>query len=92
MAELFAGVRQAHPVTLVNMNPRIKLLRARYVKLLLEILLSIFLHPIAMVLMWINVLGRTDMSGLKKAVWFAVSLLWGLGPIVYVLVADGGLW
>lgn len=61
-------------------------------KLLLEIVLSIFLHPIAMVLMWINVLGRADMSGLKKAVWLAVSLLWGLGPIVYVLVADGGLW
>ena len=61
-------------------------------KLLLEILLSIILHPIAMVLMWINLLGRTDMGGTKKAIWFVVSLLWGLGPILYMLVADGALW
>ena len=61
-------------------------------KLLFEILLSIFLHPIAMILMWINLLGRSDMDGFKKLIWFVVSLLWGLGPIVYILVADGSLW
>jgi hypothetical protein len=62
------------------------------VKLLLEILLSIILHPIAMILMWINLLARADMSGFKKTVWFVVSLIWGLGPILYVLVAEGSLW
>jgi hypothetical protein len=61
-------------------------------KLLLEILLSIILHPIAMILMWINLAGRTDMSGGKKVIWFIVSIVWGLGPIVYILVADGSLW
>ena len=61
-------------------------------KLLFEILLSVILHPIAMILMWINVLGRTDMDGMKKFVWILVSLLWGLGPIVYILVAEGALW
>ena len=61
-------------------------------KLLLEILLSIILHPIAMILMWINLLGRADMTGFKKFIWFLVSLLWGLGPIVYILVAEGALW
>lgn len=61
-------------------------------KLLIEILLSIVLHPIAMVLMWINLLARGDMSGGKKAVWFIVSIIWGLGPILYLLVADGALW
>ncbi len=61
-------------------------------KLLLEILLSIILHPIAMILMWINLLSRTDMDGFKKCIWFVVSLIWGLGPIVYLLVADGALW
>lgn len=61
-------------------------------KLLLEILLSIILHPVAMILMWINLLSRTDMDGLKKFIWFVVSLIWGLGPIVYILVADGTLW
>jgi hypothetical protein len=61
-------------------------------KLLLEVVLSIVLHPIAMILMWIHLLGRSDMSGFKKFVWFVVSLIWGLGPIVYILVADGQLW
>jgi hypothetical protein len=61
-------------------------------KLLIEILLSIFLHPIAMVLMWINLIARGDLQGWKKVVWFIVSIVWGLGPILYVLVADGALW
>ena len=61
-------------------------------KLLLEILLSIVLHPVAMILMWINLAARSDMGGAKKFVWFIVSLIWGLGPIVYILVADGELW
>jgi hypothetical protein len=61
-------------------------------KLLLEILLSIFLHPIAMILMWINLLARGDMSTGVKVVWFIVSIIWGLGPILYILVAEGSLW
>jgi Na+/melibiose symporter-like transporter len=61
-------------------------------KLLLEILLSIILHPIAMILMWINLAARADMSGGKKVIWFIVSIVWGLGPILYCLVADGNLW
>ncbi len=61
-------------------------------KLLLEIVLSIILHPVAMILMWINLIGRTDMSGPKKVIWFIVSIVWGLGPILYFLVADGALW
>ena len=61
-------------------------------KLLFEILLSVFLHPIAMILMWINLISRGDMSDLKKIVWFVVSIIWGLGPILYILVAEGTLW
>lgn len=61
-------------------------------KLALEILLSIFLHPIAMILMWINLIARKDMATFKKAVWFVVSIIWGLGPILYILVAEGTLW
>jgi hypothetical protein len=62
------------------------------VKLLLEILLSIFLHPIAMILMWINLIARNDLTTPKKVVWFIVSIIWGLGPILYILVAEGTLW
>jgi hypothetical protein len=61
-------------------------------KLLLEILLSIILHPIAMILMWINLIARGDMTTFKKIVWFVVSILWGLGPILYILAAEGSLW
>ena len=61
-------------------------------KLLFEILLSIILHPIAMILMWINLITRGDMTTFTKVVWFVVSIVWGLGPILYVLVAEGSLW
>lgn len=61
-------------------------------KLLLEILLSIILHPIAMILMWINLLARGDLTSFQKVVWFVVSIIWGLGPILYILVAEGSLW
>jgi hypothetical protein len=61
-------------------------------KLLFEILLSIFLHPVAMILMWINLITRPNYSFGKKVVWFVVSLLWGIGPILYILVSDGELW
>jgi hypothetical protein len=61
-------------------------------KLLFEILLSVFLHPIAMILMWINLIGRDDLTTFQKVIWFVVSIIWGLGPILYLLVADGSLW
>jgi hypothetical protein len=61
-------------------------------KLLLEILLSLILHPIAMILMWINLLARGDLPTFQKIVWFVVSIIWGLGPILYILVAEGSLW
>jgi Phospholipase_D-nuclease N-terminal len=61
-------------------------------KLLLEILLAIVLHPIAFVLCLVNILGRSDLSGLQKAVWVVVALVWGVGPILYVLVGGGTMW
>ncbi len=61
-------------------------------KLLFEILLSILLHPIAMILMWISLIGRGDLTSLQKFIWFVVSIVWGLGPILYILVAEGSLW
>jgi hypothetical protein len=61
-------------------------------KLLVEILLAIFLHPIAFVLVLINILARSDLSDLEKVVWAIVSLVWGIGPILYVLVGHGDMW
>lgn len=61
-------------------------------KLLVEILLAVFLHPLAWVLCIINIVGRTDLSGLKKLLWIIVTFFWGLGPILYLLLADGSFW
>ncbi|GAC1659106.1 MAG: hypothetical protein NVS9B12_11930 [Vulcanimicrobiaceae bacterium] len=61
-------------------------------KLAFEVLLSIFLHPIAMVLMWINLAGRSDLAQNRKLVWFIVSIVWGLGPVLYLLIDDGSFW
>ena len=61
-------------------------------KFLLEALLAVFLHPIAFVLCLINILGRSDLTGLQKLVWILVTLLWGIGPILYVLAGGGRMW
>ena len=61
-------------------------------KLILELLLSAILHPIAVILMWINLAGRTDLGQSKKILWAILGLVWGVGPILYVLVGEGTLW
>ena len=61
-------------------------------KILLEILVSIVLHPVAFILALINILGRNDLTDLQKVVWAVVCLVWGIGPILYFLVGGGTLW
>jgi hypothetical protein len=62
------------------------------VKLVLEILVSVFLHPIAFVLALVNIVGRSDLNGGQKVIWAVVCLVWGIGPILYVTVGGGDLW
>ena len=61
-------------------------------KLLLEVLISVILHPLAVVLLWINLASRSDLTLAKKLIWALVGLVWGIGPILYILVGDGHLW
>ncbi len=61
-------------------------------KLLLEILIAIILHPLAFILVIMNLAGRTDLGSAEKVVWGVVSVVWGIGPILYVLVGGGTLW
>jgi hypothetical protein len=61
-------------------------------KILFEVLIAVFLHPIAVVLMWINLAGRNDLTGAQKIIWAIVGLIWGIGPILYLLVGNGALW
>jgi hypothetical protein len=53
------------------------------VKLLVELLLCI-LHPVAVVLMWINLATRSDLSTLAKLAWAIFGLI-PLVPFLYVL-------
>jgi hypothetical protein len=52
-------------------------------KLLVELLLCI-LHPVAVVLMWVNLLSRRDMTTLSKVAWAIFGLI-PFVPFLYVL-------
>ena len=58
-------------------------------KLVVELLLC-FLHPLAVVLIWIDLLSRTDISSGAKLAW-AIFALIPLVPFIYVLTG-GDLW
>jgi hypothetical protein len=64
----------------------------RGVKPLIEILLAIFLHPIVVILVWIDLSRRRDIGLFKKVLWGLVALVWGLGPLLYVFLGDGHFW
>ena len=52
-------------------------------KKLVELLLCI-VHPLAVVLMWINLLSRRDLSTAAKLAWAIFGLI-PLVPFIYVL-------
>jgi hypothetical protein len=58
-------------------------------KLLLELLVCL-LHPVAVVLIWIDLATRRDIGGLAKLAW-ALFCLIPLVPFLYVLTG-GELW
>jgi hypothetical protein len=55
-------------------------------KKLIEIILCI-LHPIAVVLIWINLLGRQDLGLVAKLTW-AVAAIVPIVPFIYVLTGN----
>jgi hypothetical protein len=56
------------------------------VKKLLELILCI-LHPIAVVLIWINLLFRSDIGIIAKLTW-AIVVIVPFIPFVYVLTGN----
>jgi hypothetical protein len=58
-------------------------------KKLFELLLC-FLHPLAVVLMWIDLASRSDMGRGPKLAWAIFGLI-PLVPFIYVLTS-GDLW
>ena len=53
-------------------------------------LLACFLHPVAVVLMWIDLASRRDIGGGPKLAWALFGLI-PLVPFIYVLTG-GDLW
>ena len=62
------------------------------IKFLVEVVLAIFLHPVAFILCIIDIVNRTDLSGFSKVLWIIVTFVWGIGPILYVLFGRGKFW
>ncbi len=62
------------------------------IKLIVEILLAIFLHPVAFILCVIDIVNRDDLSGLWKVLWIVITFIWCIGPILYVLLGRGKFW
>jgi len=58
-------------------------------KKLLELLVCI-LHPVAVILMWVNLASRTDLTSTAKLAWAVFGLI-PLVPFLYVLTG-GDLW
>ena len=62
------------------------------VKFIVEVLMAIFLHPVAFVLCVINIVNRQDLGGLSKVLWIIVTFFWGIGPILYIVLGGGKFW
>ena len=62
------------------------------IKFIDEVLLAIFLHPVAFVLCVIDIVNRSDLGGFWKLVWIIISFFWGIGPILYILLGRGKFW
>jgi hypothetical protein len=58
-------------------------------KKLLQLLVCL-IHPVAVILMWVNLVSRRDLSGTEKLAWGLFGLI-PLVPFLYVLTG-GSLW
>jgi hypothetical protein len=66
--------------------------RSRQIQVMKKVLelLACFLHPVAVVLMWIDLASRRDIGGGPKLAWALFGLI-PLVPFIYVLTG-GDLW
>ena len=72
--------------------PRSRETLSAVIKFIVEVLLAIFLRPVAFVLCVIDIVNRTDFGGGWKVFWIIVSFFWGIGPILYILLGRGKFW
>jgi len=43
-------------------------------------------------LVLIDLGGRDDLTTAQKFIWGVFSIVWGIGPILYILAGGGKLW
>ncbi len=58
----------------------------------LQFVVAVILHPVAVVLAWINIAGRSDLGRIQKILWAIGACIWGIGPILYMVIGGGSLW
>jgi hypothetical protein len=58
----------------------------------IQIMLAVLVQPLAAILMWINLSGRTDLGPRRKAFWACASFVWIFGPLAYIMIGGGRLW
>ncbi len=55
-------------------------------KKILELVLCL-LHPVAVILIWINLVGRSDLGTVAKLTWAIASII-PIVPFIYVLTGN----
>jgi len=76
-------LRSLFPGRALSVRLSVKLGHGGAMKILVELLLC-FLHPVAVVLMWINLVSRSDLSTVGKLAWAIFGLI-PFVPFLYVL-------
>jgi hypothetical protein len=61
------------------------------VKKILELLICILLHPIAVILIWVDLATRRNIGTVAKLAWAILCIIPIIVPILYVLTG-GDLW
>jgi hypothetical protein len=61
-------------------------------KFTLQFLVALIVHPLALLLMWVNLAARSDMGPRMKMFWVMTGFIWLFGPLTYISVGGGQLW
>jgi hypothetical protein len=58
----------------------------------LAILVALIVHPLAMIMVWANLAGRSDIGPRWKAFWAILAPVYIIGPLSYLYVGGGRFW
>jgi hypothetical protein len=61
-------------------------------KFMLQFLMAFLVHPLAAILIWVNLAARSDIGPRLKAFWVFMSFIWLFGPLAYIAIGGGRFW